>query len=217
MRHTKEALLNNSKYVPTNFIEIGSMDGKDSVEAMNLFSMKRENVYVIEASPTRCVEITQTYPFLNVTRCAIWNYDGFVEFNEVKHDSNRANKGMGSIRDRDDGTYENLACEKVTIPCMQASSWLESLGNDLSLDIHLLKIDTEGCDLDVLMSFGQYLKNIRCVQLEGQKRVIWKGQRTQHEIDEFLSSMGYKEIWRREWTNAFDTLWLRNDMFKGDS
>jgi FkbM family methyltransferase len=188
------------------------MDGKDAIDSIEIFNMDIKSVYVIEASPSRRQEIAKTYPLLNVVPYAIWTHDGFIDFNEVKQETPRANKGMGSIRDRHDGAYDSAVCEKITVPCMKASTWLESIDGDLKFDMHFVKIDTEGCDLDVLMSFGSYLNNIRCVQLEGQKNVIWKEQKTQQDIDLFLSSAGYKEVWRREWTHAFDTVWIREDL-----
>lgn len=202
-----------ANYVPENFIEIGSMDAKDAIEVMNLFSLKKEKVYVIEASPRRYSEIKERHHDLNVTHCAIWKHDGFIEFNDIVEESQGLNRGMGSIRDRDDGVYEGGKSKKMIVPCMTAESWLDLNGEKIKEDIHLVKIDTEGCDLDVLMSFGRYLDNVRCVQLEGQKRGIWRDQYTQDDIQRFMISSGYREIWRREWTHAFDTLWLREDAF----
>jgi FkbM family methyltransferase len=213
MKYVKEALSRVANYLPSNFIEIGSMDAKDTLEMIGLFDIPAQSTYVIEASPRRYSEIVANNPDLNVKQCAIWSHDGFIEFNDVVHESGALNRGMGSIRDREDGVYLGGTTKKVIVPCLTGASWLDSLDNDLKDDMHFIKIDTEGCDLDVLLSFGQYLGNIRCVQLEGQKSVIWKGQSTQAEIEKAMLSLGYKEIWRREWTHAFDTMWLRNDLF----
>ena len=213
MKYVKDVLSRFANYTPTNFIEIGSMDARDAIEMMNLFRIPVNSSYVIEASPRRYDEIANNHPNLNVTHCAIWSHDGFIQFNDVTGEKSGLNKGMGSIRDRDDNIYSKDVAEKITVPCMLASTWLDSLNNDLKDDMHFIKIDAEGCDLDVLLSFGPYLNNIRCVQLEGQKRVIWKDQRVQEDIDKIMPSLGYREVWRREWTHAFDTMWLRNDLF----
>jgi FkbM family methyltransferase len=213
MKHVKDVLSTRSTYAPSNFIEIGSMDAADAVSIMEMFSMLTDSVYVVEASPRRHKEIVSSYPYLNVTQCAIWTYDGFIEFNDVVEESGGLNKGMGSIRDRGDGVYAKGSSQKTVVPCMRASTWLGGIQSSIKEDMHFVKIDAEGCDLEVLLSFDQYLKNIRCVQLEGQKRVIWKDQRTQKDIDEIMPSLGYTEVWRREWTNAFDTMWLREDLF----
>lgn len=213
MQYLKQLFTDVVKYKPQNFIEIGSMDAKDTLEVMNLFSLERDFTYIVEASPRRYQEITNKFPDLNVTQCAIWSHDGFIEFNDVVEESTRLNKGMGSIRDRSDGVYDNVKTKKMMVPCMRAESWLDLKASNIKDDIHLVKIDTEGCDLDVLMSFGPYLNGVRCVQLEGQKTAMWSGQYTQQDIERFMKSHGYREIWRREWTYAFDTLWLREDMF----
>ncbi len=61
----------------------------------------------------------------------------------------------------------------------------------------LLKIDTQGTELEVLRSAGQYISEFQLIHCELSFQELYKSQALWHEIDEYLSKCGFA-LWSLE-------------------
>ena len=60
--------------------------------------------------------------------------------------------------------------------------------------IEYLKIDTQGTDLKVIKSLGNYLSNVKTIQTEVQLKELYKGSTSKEELMEFMEANSFKLI-----------------------
>ena len=74
----------------------------------------------------------------------------------------------------------------------------------------MVKIDTEGCSLETLKSFGKYLKEIKILHIETETEEYFKDQFLEEDVFKFLKEKGFKIIEYSccEGLNQHDSIWI---------
>jgi hypothetical protein len=55
----------------------------------------------------------------------------------------------------------------------------------------LIKIDVEGFAYQVLVGFGDYLKNCSLIQIELEKAEVWKNQKTDNDVIKLMEDNNF--------------------------
>ena len=85
-------------------------------------------------------------------------------------------------------------------------------------EVHYLKIDSEGNDLNVLKSLGKEIKKIWGFELEtwNEKKTLWKNQHWIKDCEKFIKKSGFQIV--RKFVHgkgrSTDLLCIRNDLVK---
>ena len=190
MRHDLRQLtevVRGYNFTPTTFAEIGSRDGHDTAFVANYWNILPDNCYIFEAHPVCHTLISRTYPQFNLFHTAITDIQGVVEFNAgiVGYETN---VGISSLLDMEQGSFIS---EKVEVDGWRMDGILEYLGIP-SYD--LVKIDVEGASLQVLEGFGEYLQDVKFIQIELETKRVWKEQALHSEIVDYLHTKGFSVV-----------------------
>lgn len=206
MRHEIEQLTTELKSIPTTFLEIGSRDGFDTKQIADYWNLDPKNCYIIEAHPDMYKEICKAYPQFNTYHFAASNEDGTVVFNAVTTDNNYNSIGTSSVLDCN---VYHLTTNKVEVEAKTIFSFLNSIYLNAP---DLVKIDVEGFTLQVLQGFGDRLNNVKALQIETEKSVMWKDQATHDKIVEFMESHGFILKSKYDaWNNQYDCLFIKDN------
>ncbi len=110
----------------------------------------------------------------------------------------------GNIRD-----YKTTSKQKII------TSTIDISYPNLNFDI--IKIDTQGCEYEVLLGGEEHLNNVTALFIETSTVSQYIGQSTESVIDDFLYKKGFINIWRKYRTNLLpieaDNVYLK---FEGD-
>lgn len=194
------------KFIPQNFIEIGSRDGHDTKTMQQMFGIPSSNCYIFEAHPELFKIIKNQYPEFNTYNCAVSNKTEPLTFNAADL-QNEENPGVSSVLDMVD---EGFKSNKVGV-----DGWrIDDISKKLNINnIDLVKIDVEGFSLQVLEGFGELIYNTKCIQIELEHKEVWKKQSTYDEVKSFLISKGFIElVYIRIAHDQSDSLWIQNNL-----
>lgn len=74
-------------------------------------------------------------------------------------------------------------------------------------DFDFVNLDIQGVELKALKGFGEYLEPIKYIYTEVNSGEVYKGNDTIEDLDEYLSSLGFKRVETEmspfEWGDAF--------------
>lgn len=177
--------------------DIGSKDGKDAKFIGNNF--KNTTVYAFEAHPVEYSLHKDSNRDINWVELAIYNYDGQTNFHPKEIDS-----GIHSIRDRGQIYGKDI----INVECRKISTFLQ----DRKLPCpDIVKIDVEGCTLEVLQSFEDCIENVRFFHIESETQDYFKGQHLEEEVFDFLRNKGFTMIMYSipENLNQHDSIWIK--------
>lgn len=182
-----------------NIIEIGSLDGKDSLLFKSNFP--NSNVYCIEGLP----ENFNTYlkDLVNITpiKIVVSDYDGEIVFHKKNIN------GIHSILNRGDEYGTNT----LVLECMT----METICKKYNIDtLDMLKIDVEGASYQVLKGMGNMLTTIKIMHIETESYPFFKDQILHNEIVNYLESNGFSMIDMTSVNisggNQHDSVWINN-------
>jgi FkbM family methyltransferase len=187
------------EFIPIGFLEVGSLDGEDSIIISEHYKV---NAYAIEPNRT-------SFEKLNLNRDKIFCYnflasdkDGVQEFNEIT----KGTKGMisqSSVLISNSRYY--FTNFKITVKAKRIDTFL----NEENILVNFAKIDVEGFAYEVLVGFGERIKEFEAIQVETEKISLWKNQKLHNEVDELLISKGFylADIYFNN--NQYDCLYIR--------
>ena len=190
------------KYVnkPENLLifDIGSRDGNDAKLIGNSF--KNSNIYAFEAHPEEYKIHKEANNDIHWINIAIYDYDGKIKFYPKT-----INSGIHSIRDRG----ELYGKDVIEVNCCKVSSFLKN-NNLRSPDV--VKIDVEGCSLEVLKSFEEYISEVLVFHIESETQKYFKDQYLEESVFGFLKESGFKMTTYSIPQNLdqHDSIWINN-------
>lgn len=168
------------KIKPIGFIEIGSQYGHDANFIGNFWDIP---TYVIEPHPDLAELIRQTYPDMNLYEFAAFNKDGEAKFNAFKVNVPSPNIPVSEASSLLEPIYTKCLKDVVTVSTKRMDTFLAE--NNISADI--AKIDAEGVGYEVLEGFGDRLKDMKAIQIEVERKEMFKGQKILDSILELMS------------------------------
>jgi FkbM family methyltransferase len=202
-------VVNESKINPTNVLEIGSRDGHHAEALREAFNIDKTKVYIVEPNPKQHIRIKKEYPNATLFGVAISNTEGMLPFHQIDS-GNDGWDGISGLMDRPD-IYSLVKTNTIEVPVFKGSTLLNQIGED----IDLCKIDVEGLTYEVLESFGGTINRIKVLQVETEEVVIWKNQRVDSEVSEYLTNQGFVKMTESfvntKWGKQFDQVWLNKN------
>ena len=203
MRHEINQLTTELPFTPVTFMEIGSRDGRDTKEVSDYWKLIPSNCYIIEAYPALCDRIRKQYPEFKTFGFAASNIVGTIEFNAVPLTDHDHNVGISSV----------LECVAYAVPSNKIAVQTNTISNFLDeqglTGVDLIKIDVEGFTQEVLEGFGDKLQNIKALQIETEKSVMWKDQKIHDHIVQFMEAKDFTLLSKYDaWGNQYDCLFI---------
>lgn len=187
---------------PSNIFEIGANYAQDAEYLRKRFGLKESEVYIFEPHPEIIKAVRCLYGF-NAYDLAVSNYNGEAVFHAIDIKNNEyKNSGISSLKTGLTTNSNNFADIKVEVTRMD-----EFIRKHGIKAVDFLKLDVEGVNYEVLEGFGDALSRVKAIQVEGEYRQYWEGQKLYWDIEALL---------RR---NNFDLLYftLSDDGVQSDS
>lgn len=165
-----------------SLFDIGSRDGNDAYLIAQRCEI--EEVHVFEPIPDSANQIKSRYPGFNVHELAVSNASGTKQFFAYKLDEDVSQRGISSLRDRNDGVYRSHT-KNIQVPVVRF--------DEFAIERHLkhfdlVKIDTEGCSYETIDGFGVLLNQIKLLHVETETFQYWSGQKLQDDVNKLLSA-----------------------------
>lgn len=177
-------------FKPKNVFEIGANYAQDAEYLRQRFGLAQSNIFVFEPHSTIIKSINELYGFNNYDM-AVSNFDGTAMFNAIDVENNEyKNSGISSLKQGLTTNKENFNVNEVVVTRMD--TFIKKNGIDA---IDFLKIDVEGATYEVLEGFGDELLKVKAVQLEGEYRQYWEGQRLYWDIEDILKKSGFDLVY----------------------
>jgi FkbM family methyltransferase len=200
-------LKKNSNINITNIFEIGANLGQDAENLRALFQLEQKDVFVFEPHPDLFNRIIKRYNF-NAFNLAIGDKTGVIDFNFVKLTT--LNSGVSSAlkhKTLNDDLFFTQKTQLLTLKDFVESNNIKS--------IDLLKIDVEGYTFEVLSGSGDFINNIKVIQLESELNEVWVGQVTFNVVANFLSLKHFQMVhFELLDGNQCDSMWIRKEYLK---
>lgn len=202
MKFYADWVLKYTTLKPKNIFEIGANYAQDAEGLRYYFSLKEEDVWVFEAHPEICREISNLYNF-HVFNNAVFNEEKNIEFNAVDI-SAESNTGISSLYNRVDNA--KVLFKKVNIAAIRMDNFM-SQNNITSVDF--LKLDVEGCNWEVLDGFGSRLKDVGAIHIEAEHKEVWDKEKLFLDIRTKLEESGFEMADFKRYGTQSDSLWVQ--------
>lgn len=160
----------------TNIIEIGSLNGADSLFFKETFPMA--NVYCIEGLPENYETYLKGLSEITPINVVVSDYDGEIMFH-VKNIN-----GIHSIFNRGD----MYGTKTLTLKCKT----IKSICDEYNItNIDMVKIDVEGATYQVLKSMGDKLSDIKIMHIETESFPFFERQILHDSVVDFLNQNNF--------------------------
>ncbi len=171
------------------FVEIGAYCGKDTCRIAQIWPKGR--VYAFEPNPRAYALLkkaiheqklnnVETYPL------AVCDYNGsaslFLCYGPSGNDLTY--EPQSSLLAPSDDLLE----ESIDVPCVALKDWCEQ--NQIQ-HIDVLKLETEGLELEILESSAGILKDVKVIQVQSFFTPLRKGTPNYFELKRFLTKAGF--------------------------
>lgn len=182
---------------PLLVFDIGSRDGQD---ARALRAMLGLETYAFEAHPQEYeLHRHANQGIVHWINAAIYDRSGSVTFYPKALGS-----GIHSIRDRG----SEFGVGEIEVPCQTMASFLRE--RQLEGCSYVVKVDVEGCSLEVLRSFEALIERVVCFHMESEEEAYFKDQHLQSEVFAYLEDCGFVMVMysTTEGSNQHDSVWI---------
>lgn len=192
-------------------LEAGAFDGRDTVRFAQLWPEGK--IHAFEPVPSLAARIrTATANFTNVTllEAAL----GTGEEHEVElHTFEAEDSAHGSSSILKPGDHLTVAPEikfdrKIVVRAVTLDDWFESVN---SPRIHLMWLDLQGAELQVLMKGTGALRQTDVIHIEVSKKPLYDGGATFRELNAFLKEHGFALKSSRIPVRSGNAIYLRRD------
>lgn len=177
-------------FKPSNVFEIGANYAQDAEYLRKRFGLNESDIYVFEPHSEIIRAIREIYKF-NSYDVAISNYNGKAIFHAIDIECNEyKNSGISSLKKGLTTDSRNFSDVEVAVTRMDGFM----LQNNIEA-IDFLKIDVEGANYEVLEGFGNELSKVKSIQVEGEYRQYWEGQKLYWDIEELLKRHDFELVY----------------------
>lgn len=174
--------------------DVGANDGRTFER---YFGNSHYQIYLFEPTPKLCKDIRQwinQYSNVHLVESAV----DADESPKTFHIAGQADWGCSSLHEFSDNLDKTWperpdlkVTDTITVPCIRLDTFIECNKIDA---IDYLHIDTQGNDLNVLKSLGDYVNIVKEGQIEVPMNDLVKLYKTQHRLEEtreWLLSNGF--------------------------
>lgn len=177
-------------FKPSNVFEIGANYAQDAEYLRKRFGLKESDVYVFEPHSAIIKAVRDLYNF-NSYDFAISNHNGRAVFHAIDIENNEyKNSGISSLKKgltSDSRNFVDIEVEVIRMDGFIQKNKIES--------IDFLKLDVEGANYEVLEGFGEELSRVKSIQVEGEYRQYWEGQKLYWDIEELLRRNNFELVY----------------------
>ncbi len=196
-------------------LDVGANEGVTSRRILDLWP--RARVWAFEPSPSVLPvlnAVAQGLASVRVVPAAVGAREGSIEFHVTGDHWCSSVLPPTELGKRYYGAWLDVA-QRVTVPLVTLDAWAKREGVS---HVDLIKIDTQGYDLEVLRGAAALLSGgVTAVNCEFQFAPEYEGCSTFSQIDRFLGELGFSmyqlhEVWTKgneEQTSCGDALWLK--------
>ena len=184
--------------------DIGACNGWEGVNFAKVFSDAR--VYSFEPSVANHVRCADTYSKqipdvvnrITLVKAALTDATGLIEFYAIDEEQagqgGNVNHGMGSILEIVDPRilpWEYSIQKKEMVSGYSLDDWCEQ---NLIQSVDALWVDVQGAELHVFKGAEKQLANVQAIMTEAGLEAYYHGHTMKTDIDQFLSSLGFREL-----------------------
>jgi FkbM family methyltransferase len=181
---------------PKIIVEIGSYNGKDSLELSRMFPAA--NIFTFEADSSNFETVETNVSVreqITAINKAVFGHTGTVKFYQSKGINNpSAFRGSGSCLEPEKKlkeTWPELTfSEQIQVPCITLADWAKENNFD---SIDFIWMDAQGAELAILQGGENLLASVRSILLEVWQEAYYKGTGCYKEIREYLALHGFGE------------------------
>ncbi len=176
-------------FKPQNVFEIGANYAQDAEYLRERFNLDESDIYIFEPHSEIIKEVRKLYNF-NSYEFAISNYNGSAVFHAIDLNNNEYNNsGISSLKKGLTTKENNFKDVKVEV--VRMDTFLEEHQIEY---IDFLKVDVEGANYEVLEGFGNQLTKVKSIQIEGEYKACWEGQKLYWDIEKLLRGNGFNLV-----------------------
>ena len=177
-------------FKPSNIFEIGANYAQDAEYLRKRFGLNESDIYVFEPHTSIIKAVRELYSF-NSYAIAISNHDGRAVFHAIDIENNEyKNSGISSLKKgltTNSRNFIDIEVEVVRMDTFIRENKIES--------IDFLKLDVEGANYEVLEGFGEELSRVKSIQVEGEYRQYWEGQKLYWDIEQLLRQNNFELVY----------------------
>jgi FkbM family methyltransferase len=177
-------------FKPSNVFEIGANYAQDAEYLRKRFGLKESDIYVFEPHGEIIKAVRELYNF-NSYDLAISDHNGRAVFHAIDIENNEyKNSGISSLKKgltSDSRNFVDIEVEVIRMDGFIQKNKIES--------IDFLKLDVEGANYEVLEGFGEALSRVKSIQVEGEYRQYWEGQKLYWDIEELLRRNNFELVY----------------------
>jgi len=176
-------------FKPSNVFEIGANYAQDAEYLRKRFGLKESDIYIFEPHSAIIKAVRELYNF-NTYDLAISNHNGRAMFHAIDIENNEyRNSGISSLKRGLTTDSRNFIDIEVEVVRMDAFIRENEIGS-----IDFLKLDVEGANYEVLEGFGDELSRVKAIQVEGEYRQYWEGQKLYWDIEQLLKQNNFELV-----------------------
>lgn len=201
-------------------MEIGANFAQNADYLAQNFNTAPENVWVFEAHPDIFAAICKIHPRFNTFNNAVFDSEEELAFNMYRLESVK-NTGVSSLLKMSENSLPTncgAGGSAKTQPCQVRSIRMDSfMGIHKIANIDFLKLDAEGVNYQVLLGFGDRLKDVKCIHTESEQydNLAYEGQKENWSlIKKLLETSGFEMTYFQKSYSQADSFWVRKDMIK---
>jgi len=176
-------------FKPSNVFEIGANYAQDAEYLRKRFGLQESDIYIFEPHSAIIKAVRELYNF-NAYDLAISNHNGRAMFHAIDIENNEyRNSGISSLKRGLTTDSRNFIDIEVAVVRMDAFIRENEIGS-----IDFLKLDVEGANYEVLEGFGDELSRVKAIQVEGEYRQYWEGQKLYWDIEQLLKQNNFELV-----------------------
>jgi FkbM family methyltransferase len=177
-------------FKPSNVFEIGANYAQDAEYLRKRFGLKESDIYIFEPHSEIIKAVRDLYNF-NSYDVAISNHNGRAVFHAIDIENNEyKNSGISSLKKgltTNSRNFTDIEVEVVRMDSFIRENKIKS--------IDFLKLDVEGANYEVLEGFGDELSRVKAIQVEGEYRQYWEGQKLYWDIEQLLKQSDFELVY----------------------
>jgi FkbM family methyltransferase len=182
-----DLVLKFCNFKPRNVFEIGANYAQDAEFLRQSFELNESDIHVFEPHPQIMRGIREFYRF-NSHELAISNQNGEAVFHAIDVEENEyGNSGISSLKTGLTTDKRNFQDIKVRVVRMD-----DFIRDHKISEIDFLKLDVEGANYEVLEGFGPELSKVKVIQVEGEFKQYWEGQKLFWDIADLLRRYNFE-------------------------
>jgi FkbM family methyltransferase len=200
-------------------MEIGANFAQDANYLAEKFGINPENVWVFEAHPEMYDAIKKIHPKFKAFNYAVFDKEQEMIFNMYSLGSVQ-NMGLSSLLEIVDVSLP-LNCGETTVqahPYAIKSVRMDNFMDEYRIkEVDFLKLDVEGVNYEVLLGFGDRLKDVKCIHTESEQydNLAYKRQKENWtKIKKLLEKANFEMTYFQKSYSQADSFWVRKDVIK---